>query len=150
TVLTGLPANTHTLHRRDIHSYSEPYQNLDCEYSDNFTITQPGKITYEVVIEDVKCNDGADGTLTVHVQGGGTTWDLTGTSNDGYDVRITGDNFDSGLIRTGNDFSHTFTGLAHSHYTVYITDSRGCVLDVTVGDSETPYTTIESWEVAEP
>lgn len=150
TVLTGLPAGTHTLYIRDVNSYSQPYQNLDCEYSVSFTITQPGKITYDVVIADVKCKDGADGTLTVNVQSGGTPWDLEGTSNDGYNVKITGDNYDSGWVRTGADFSNTFTGLTHSHYTVYITDSKSCVLDATVGDSEAPYTTIESWEVAEP
>ena len=150
TVLTGLPAGTHTLYIRDVNSYSEPYQNLDCEYSVSFTITQPGKITYDVVIADVKCKDGADGTLTVNVQSGGTPWDLEGTSNDGYNVKITGDNYDSGWVRTGADFSNTFTGLTHSHYTVYITDSKSCVLDATVNDSEAPYTTIESWEVGEP
>ncbi len=150
TVLPNLPAGTHTLYIRDVNSYSQPYQDLDCEYSVKFTLTQPGKITYDVVIADVKCKDGDDGTLTVNVQSGGTPWDLEGTSNDGYNVKITGDNFDSGWVRTGADFSNTFTGLAKSHYTVYITDSRSCVLDATVGDSETPYTTIESWEVGEP
>ncbi len=150
TVLTGLPAGTHTLYIKDVNSYGNPYQNLDCEYSVTFTITQPGKITYDVVIADVKCKDGDDGTLTVNVQSGGTPWDLEGTSNDGYNVKITGDNYDSGWVRTGADFSNTFTGLTRSHYTVYITDSKSCVLDATVGDSETPYTTIESWEVGEP
>jgi hypothetical protein len=150
TVLTGLPAGTHTLYIRDVNSYSQPYQNLDCEYSVKFTITQPGKITYDVVVADVKCKDGNDGVLTVNVQSGGTPWDVTGTANDGYNVRIKGDNYDSGEVRTGADFSHSFTGLAHSLYTVYITDSKGCVLNATVGDSETPYTTIESWEVNEP
>lgn len=150
TVLSGLPAGTHTLHIRDVNSYSQPYQSLDCEYSVNFTITQPGKITYDVIVENVKCKDGSDGTLTVNIQSGGTPWDLIGTSNDGYDVKITGDFYDSGWVRTGADFSHTFAGLAHSHYTVYIQDSRGCVLFPTVGNSTSPYTTIESWEVNEP
>jgi len=150
TTISGLPAGEHTLYIRDVNSYQEPYQALTCEYSTIFTITQPTAITYDVMIQDVKCKDGEDGELTVNVLSGGTPWDLIGTADDGYDVKITGDAYDSGWIRTGADFSHTFTDLLHSHYTVYIQDSRGCVLKPTTGNMTAPYTTIESWEVNEP
>ena len=150
TTITGLPAGNHTLYVRDVNSYSMPYQDLDCVYSVPFTITQPGKITYEVVIEKVSCKDGSDGTLTVNVLSGGTPWNLEGTANDGYNIRITGSDVSTDWIRTGADNSHTFTGLAHSLYTVYIVDANGCVLDPTVGDHIGSSTTVESWEVNEP
>jgi hypothetical protein len=63
---------------------------------------------------------------------------------------ITGDAYNSGWVRTGADKSYTFIDLAHSHYTVYIQDSKGCVLFPTANNSTAPYTTIESWEVNEP
>ena len=150
TTITGLPAGDHTLYVRDVNSYSMPYQDLDCTYSVPFTITQPGKITYEVVIEKVSCKDGSDGTLTVNVLSGGTPWNLEGTVNDGYNIRITGTDVSTDWMRTGADNSHTFAGLAHSHYTVYIVDANGCQLDPTVGDYTGSSTTVESWEVNEP
>ncbi len=121
----------------------------DCIEAIPFEINEPGLITYDVIVEEVSCKDGADGSLTVNVLSGGTPWDLTGTVNDGYDVKLTGDNYDSGWIRTGADF-HTFSDLPHSHYTVYIQDSRGCVCCQLKITSTAPYTTIESWEVNEP
>lgn len=150
TTFSGLPAGNHILHIRDVNAYSEPYQALDCEYSVPFTITQPEPITYDVVIEDVSCKDGADGTFTVAIISGGTPFvDLVG-DNDGFLVRLTGSGYDSGWGYTGVDHEHTFTGLAHSHYTVYIRDANGCELPASIGDAEGPYTTLESWEVQEP
>lgn len=150
TTISGLPKGKHTLYVRDVTAYTEPYQLLDCVYPVPFEIEQPDAITYDVMIQDVKCKDGDDGMLTVNVIGGGTPWNPVGTANDGYDVKITGDNYDSGWIRTGADFTHTFSDLAHSHYTVYIQDSRGCTLMPTIGNQTAPYSTIESWEVNEP
>jgi hypothetical protein len=138
------------LHIRDVNAYSEPYQALDCEYSVPFTIEQPDPITYDVVIEDVSCKDGSDGTFTVTILSGGTPFvDLVG-DNDGFLVRLTGSGYDSGWDYTGIDLAYTFDGLAHSHYTVYIRDANGCELPASIGDAEGPYTTQESWEVQEP
>ncbi len=150
TSIGGLAAGTHTLYIKDVNNYSGNYQNLDCEYSLPFTVTEPTAITYDVILTDVSCKDGADGTFTVNVLSGGTPYvDLVGDW-DGYDIRLTGDNYDSGWKRTGIDYSETFTGLAHSMYTVYIKDANGCQLKPTVGDKVPTYITVESWEVAEP
>ena len=153
TTFSGLTAGEHILYiGQDDSDYDAPYQwwGEDCIEPIPFEVKEPGLITYDVIVEDVSCKDGADGSLTVNVLSGGTPWDLTGTVNDGYDVKLTGDDYDSGWIRTGADFSHTFSDLPHSHYTVYIQDSRGCVLLPTIGNITAPYTTIESWEVNEP
>ncbi len=73
--ISGLPAGTHTLHIKDVAGHEQPYQSLDCEYSVEFTITQPKPITYDVIVQDVKCKDGEDGTLTVNILSGtGTPW----------------------------------------------------------------------------
>jgi hypothetical protein len=150
TTIGGLPAGNHILNIRDVNAYGPPYQDLDCTYNVPFTIGSPAPITYDVVIDHVSCKDGSDGALTVNVLSGGTPYvDLVGDL-DGYDIRLTGDAYDSGWIRSGIDFSHTFTGLPHAIYTVYIEDANGCILAPTVGDAESPYVTIESWEVAEP
>ncbi|MEZ5105417.1 MAG: T9SS type A sorting domain-containing protein [Draconibacterium sp.] len=154
TVITGLNASVgnDTLFVRDVNYYSGNYQQLDCVYEVLFTVGQPDPITYDVVITDVKCKDGADGTLTVTVMSGGTPWysDDDDDTNDGYNIKLTGDAYDSGWMRSGLDNVYTFENLAHSHYTVYIEDANGCTLASTTGDSESPWTTIESWEVAEP
>lgn len=151
TTIFGLPKGTHTLYVRDVTAYMEPYQTLDCVYPVTFIVGEPKMITYDVMIQDVKCKDGADGMLTVNVIGGGTPWNFPlNPANSGYDVKITGDAYDSGWIRTGADFTHSFINLPHSHYTVYIQDSRGCVLKPTIGNETAPYSTIESWEVNEP
>ena len=152
TTITGLNASVgnDTLFVRDVNAYSGNYQQLDCVYEVLFVVGEPDAISYDVVIEDVKCKDGSDGTLTVNVLGGGTPFvDLVGDT-DGYDIRITGDAYSSGWMRTGIDYSYTFNNLPHSIYTIYIMDSKGCTLASTVGDDEAPYMTIESWELAEP
>ncbi len=150
TTISGLPAGDHILYARDVYGYSEPYQALDCEYGVAFTIGSPDPITYTVVIEDVSCKDGSDGTLTVAIISGGTPFDLEGTVNDGFDIQLTGSSYNSGWIRSGADNAHTFTGLAHSHYTVRIRDANGCTLAPSTGQFNGPSTTVESWEVNEP
>jgi hypothetical protein len=150
TTFSGLPAGDHILHIRDVNAYSEPYQALDCEYSVPFTIEQPDPITYDVVIEDVSCKDGEDGTFTVSILSGGTPFVDEDGDDDGFLVRLTGSGYDSGWDYTGVDNAYTFTGLAHSHYTIYILDANGCDLPASIGNAEGPYTTQESWEVQEP
>ncbi|WP_372948328.1 T9SS type A sorting domain-containing protein [Mariniphaga sp.] len=148
----NLPAGDHVLYIRDAYNYDavDTLQNLDCEYSVPFTIDSPEPITYTVVIEDVSCKDGSDGTLTVEIISGGIPYDLEGTANDGFDIQITGSDYDSGWIRSGDDNAYTFTDLAHSHYTVRIMDANGCTLAPTTGQFDGPSTTVESWEVNEP
>ncbi|MGC9354055.1 MAG: SprB repeat-containing protein, partial [Mariniphaga sp.] len=152
TSFSSLPAGDHVLHIRDAHDYDgvDTLQNLDCEYSVPFTIGSPDPIEYDVVIENVSCKDGADGTFTVTILSGGVPFVDTEGDNDGYLVWLTGNAYDEGPFYTGADLSYTFEDLAHSHYTVYIEDANGCGLGATVGDSEGPYVTIESWEVQEP
>ncbi len=149
---TDLDAGEHILYIKDATNYdaNDTLQALDCQYEVTFVIGEPEPITYDVMITDVKCKDGADGTFTVEILSGGVPFDLTGTADDGFDVRLTGSGFDSGLIRTGADNTHTFEGLDHSIYTLYITDAKGCTLPASVNDAEGPYTTEESWEIAEP
>lgn len=152
TSFTGLAAGDHTLYVKDVNDYGESshYQALDCVYSTTFTITQPDPIVYTVDINDVKCKGGSDGTLTVTITSGGSPW--TGNINDalnGFDVQLTGNAYNQ-TARTGSDNTVTFTGLNPSFYTVHITDSHGCTLKPTAGDSISPYQTVESWEVAEP
>lgn len=147
---TELPVGDHVLHIRDVNAYAAPYQALDCEYSVPFTIDSPDPITYDVVIENISCKDGADGTFTVTILSGGTPFVDTEGDDDGYLVTLTGNDYNEGPFYTGADLSYTFEGLAHSHYTVYIEDANGCTLAPTANDSEGPYTTIESWEVQEP
>lgn len=152
TTIPDLPAGDHVLYIRDIYDYDavDTLQNLDCEYAVAFTIGSPDPITYDVAIENVSCKDGADGTFTVTILDGGVPIVDEGGDDDGFLVRLTGNAYDSGWEYTGDDNAYTFEGLAHSHYTVYIEDANGCVLAPTTGDSEGPYTTIESWEVQEP
>ncbi|RIH66097.1 T9SS C-terminal target domain-containing protein [Mariniphaga sediminis] len=150
TTFSGLPAGDHTLYIMDYYSYSGDYQQLDCEYSVPFTIIEPDSIKYTVEITDVKCKDGADGTFTVEIIDGGTAFVDEEGDDDGFLIRLTGSGYDSGMLYTGDDNTYTFTGLAHSHYTVYIEDANGCTLATTTGDNKNPYTTVESWEVQEP
>jgi hypothetical protein len=152
TTIPDLPAGDHILHIRDIFDYDavDTLQNLDCEYAVPFTIGSPDPIEYDVVIENVSCKDGADGTFTVTILSGGVPFVDEDGDDDGYLVTLTGDDYNEGPFYTGEDLSYTFEDLAHSHYTVYIEDYNGCVLAPTTGDSEAPYVTIESWEVAEP
>ncbi|MBW6533811.1 MAG: T9SS type A sorting domain-containing protein, partial [Mariniphaga sp.] len=159
TTISDLPAGDHILYVRDVYEYSEPYQALDCEYSVPFTIGSPDPITYDVVIEDISCKDGEDGTFTVTILSGGTPKIEIEEGEDeeevevdyGYHVRLTGSDYDEEAW-TGADYTYTFEGLAHSHYTLYITDANGCELPAPMQPSPTegPYTTRESWEVQEP
>jgi len=150
----GLGAGDHIILVRDGSSYSDPYQqpDEDCVFPVLVTIEDIEPITYDVVIEDVSCKDGADGTFTVEVLSGGTPFDDDVNEYYGYKVQLTGSGYDSGEIYTGADNTYTFEGLAHSHYTLYITDANGCVLPdpATIPPTEGPYTTRESWEVQEP
>ncbi|SHF63711.1 Por secretion system C-terminal sorting domain-containing protein [Mariniphaga anaerophila] len=151
TTFGGLAAGEHTLYVADFFNYDsvDTLQDLNCEYAIPFVIGSPDPITYDVVVEDVSCKDGADGSLTVTVLSGGTPFVDEDGDDDGYLVRVTGNAYDE-TVYTGEDFTHTFADLAHSHYTVYIEDANGCTLAPTVGDKESPYVTIESWEVQEP
>ena len=145
TTFTGLPAGNHTLYVKAVVAASDTLQaHGDCYITQPFTIVPFTPITYTVDITDVHCKGEADGTLTVTVTKGGTPSVLNG-----YEVRLTGDNFDQ-TWWTGPDHAITFDSLAHSHYTVYITDSVGCELKATVGDDVSPYETVESFEVNEP
>lgn len=152
--ISGLGAGEHIIWVRDGSSYSDPYQQPDeeCVFPVLVTIDDKEPITYDVVIEDVSCKDGADGTFTVTILSGGTPWIDGEGVNHGYQVRLTGNNYNEGPFWTGADYTYTFEDLAHSHYTLYITDANDCELPDPAQPSPTegPYTTRESWEVQEP
>lgn len=144
--VSGLKGGSHKVYIKDVASYSAPYQALTCIDSMTFTVNEPAPYVYDVVIANVKCKGGMDGTFTVNILSGGTPSKLNG-----YTVRLKGNAYDSGDKLTGKGGkTYTFTGLAKSFYTLTITDSLGCVLPVSVGDKTPPYSTEESWEVTEP
>ncbi len=145
TTFGGLSVGDHTLY------VGTDYTGTECTVAVPFTVGGPDPIVYDIEIEDVSCKDGSDGTFTVTILSGGTPFvDSVNPANSGYNVKLTGDSYDSGWQRTGSDFEYTFEGLAHSHYTVYIEDANGCGLPASIFQDEGPYTTIESWEVKEP
>ena len=146
-VFTGLDAGTHSVTVRakllaPVTGYAD---NATCVKVLNFTITQPDAITYSVSLSNVKCWNTNTGSLTVTVLGGGTA-----SSTDGYKVKLTGPSYDSGYLWTGATKVKAFNNLPTGIYTVYIQDKNGCELNASVGNTEAPYSTVESWNIQQP
>ena len=146
-VFTGLAAGTHsvTVHSKLAGAVVGYVDNATCIKVLNFTITQPDAITYSVSLSNVKCYNSATGSLSVTVLGGGTA-----SSTGGYKVKLTGPSYDSGFVWTGSSKVKTFENLATGIYTVYVQDNAGCELSASVGDTEAPYATVESWNIQQP
>ncbi len=94
--LSGIGAGNYSVTITDIQG---------CTYNENFTITEPGLLTINEVIDDVSCNGGGDGTITSNVSGGTTaytySWSTGATSAD-------------------------LAGLSAGSYTLTVTDANSC------------------------
>jgi|GEM_PF-2135875 len=99
TSIANVPAGTYMVWIEDYHH---------CETQKNIVVNQPNDIQLQVIKKDPTCNNGADGSINVAVNGGSApfTYNWTGTTSS-----------------TGNA-----TSLKSGTYTVRITDAKGCNL----------------------
>lgn len=102
TTFTGLAAGSHTVTVRD---------SKGCVATSTQTVIVPPVLMANISSTPVSCYGGSNGTLTVSASGGtpGYTFTLGAVTN-----------------TTG-----VFTGLSAGTYTVTVTDSKGCVKQVT-------------------
>lgn len=110
---TGLGAGTYTVDVTDVNN---------CLVSDSYTVTEPAQplsATYTVV--DVKCFGDATGGIDLAVAGGTAPYSFNWTTAGG-----------SGLVAAGEDQLDLTAGT----YDVDITDSKGCMLNVSIVVSE--------------
>ncbi|WP_186757002.1 beta strand repeat-containing protein, partial [Echinicola salinicaeni] len=95
-------------------------------YTETITVYDP--ITADITVDDISCSGASDGVITISNQAGGD-------GNYSYAISPS----------TGTLNGSTYSGLAAGSYTVTITDSRGCSVDlnatVNVGDDTAPVMT---------
>lgn len=164
---TGLAAGTYTVTVKDMKAplvigttSTTTYPTIACEYKTSVTIGQPFEWAYTASTQMVKCKGESNGSLTVNVLAGkAATVTTTGSE---YYVQLTGSATPTLTTtdwkRTTNQ-TYTFTGLAHGHYSVWLSNADNatvsgsgvCILPT---GTETPtdavYHKVASWEVNEP
>ncbi|OJW77572.1 MAG: hypothetical protein BGO69_11745 [Bacteroidetes bacterium 46-16] len=103
-IFTPLVAGTYTIHTQDANG---------CIKDVTSTITQPTPVTITATANNVLCNGGTSGSITINAAGGtpGYTY-ANGNANYGP--------------------SNTFTGLAAGTYTIHTQDANGCIKDTTI------------------
>ena len=104
---TGLAAGTYTVTVTD---------NNGCQTTRSFTINQPTALTATTSKTDVSCNGGANGTATVSVTGGTSSYTYSWAPSGGT--------------------AATATGLAAGTYTCTITDANSCQITRSVTVTE--------------
>ena len=107
---TGLSAGTYSVTVTDNNGATATAQ---------YTITEPGEIVFDPALTSISsCNYSAEGAINLNMRGGnGSFTYLWSQSNGG-----------SGTTLTDEDQS----GLTIGHYTVNVTDSKGCTNDTTI------------------
>ena len=101
SIATGLSAGTYTVTVTD---------NIGCQGTRNYTITQPTALNGSTVVTNVACNGGTNGAINLTASGGAG----------GYTF-----NWGGGVTTEDR------TGLAAGTYAVIITDANGCTRNVT-------------------
>ncbi len=164
---TGLAAGTYTVTVKDTTipvvagtGSTTTYPTIACEYKTSVTIGQPFEWAYTATPQMVKCKGDANGSLTVNVLAGkAATVTTTGSE---YYVQLTGSATPTLTTtdwkRTTNQ-TYTFTGLAHGHYSVWLSNADNAIVSgsgvcILPTGTETPtdavYHKVASWEVNEP
>jgi gliding motility-associated-like protein len=103
-VFTGLGAGVDTLHVKDANG---------CKRDSIITLTQPAKLAFTLAIQNVLCNGGNTGQVTVTASGGTPS----------YQYASDGNAFGS---------SNVLTGLSAGTHDVHLKDANGCVKDTTI------------------
>ena len=107
----------------------------NCSFDVNVTITAPQPPVFNSVVNDVTCNLGTDGVITIN---------LTASNIDPiYTYEITAP------IVVAPQTSNVFTGLAAGTYTVMITSGRGCTTTADVVVNEAPAIVVPAPTVTE-
>lgn len=166
-IFTGLTAGTYTVYVKatntpavvngGIVSYTYPV--VACTYQLTFVVTAPAEYAYRgQVINPVSCKGGSDGKFAVTVISGGTPFVHAITGNE-YDVQLTTTAnpvlLPGSWVRTTNKVA-TFSNLPHAIYSVWIKDSKGCILPTGAEFVPNPvpvdyiWHKVASWEVQQP
>lgn len=98
--------------------------------TNTFTISQPNKLAFTYVVQDVSCYSGNNGTITLNITGGTKNTDLTKP----YNIVSS-----SGVINNQNG---TISGLTKGTYTVRIIDANGCQTPVQTIDIKEPLNSV--------
>ncbi|MFO8001439.1 MAG: SprB repeat-containing protein [Marinilabilia sp.] len=106
-----LDPGTYTL---KIWDNGDPEREDAAVFSENYTITEPSKMTLESTPTDVSCNGNSDGEMTLDVK--------NGTPSFSYSIS---ENRSSGNF-SGNKRTHTINDRSPNDYTVTVTDDNGC------------------------
>ncbi|MDA7849397.1 SprB repeat-containing protein, partial [Flavobacteriaceae bacterium] len=121
--LTGLMAGTYNVTITD---------DQGCTYSESFNIDEPDPLTivYDTK-QEVNCFGGADGSISVTVNGGTPFVDPNDSSVIDYDFTITkdGQNFTSFIETYNGSNSFILSGLPAGTYTIVVTDQNNCDAD---------------------
>lgn len=103
-IFSGLAAGNYTVYVRD---------NNSCSGTVNIVITQPASLSMTPSTQAVRCNGEANGNISVTASGGTAP----------FQYSLTGINYQA---------VNSFAGLAAGSYTVYLKDSKGCIITQTV------------------
>ncbi len=106
----GLGAATDTLHVKDANG---------CIKDSIINFTQPAKLSFTLAIQNVLCNGGNTGQVTVTATGGTLSYQYASDSNP----------FGS---------SNVLTGLAAGTHDIHLKDANGCVKDTTINITQPP------------
>ncbi|TVZ51926.1 T9SS type B sorting domain-containing protein [Dokdonia sp. Hel_I_53] len=107
-IFVGLPAGVYDVTAID--------RITSCTFTTQVTLEAPTPVTFTTSHEDVSCNAGSDGTITVTLG--------AGNDNPLYTYAIIAP---AGFTRPAQS-SNIFTGLSANTYTVQVTSGRGCTL----------------------
>jgi hypothetical protein len=166
-IFSGLTAGTYTVYVKatntpavvngGIVSYTYPV--VACTYQLTFVVTAPAEYAYRgQVINPVSCRGGSDGKFAVTVISGGTPF-VNLTTGEEYDVQLTTTAnpvlLPGSWVRTTSKVA-TFSNLPHAIYSVWIKDSKGCILPTGAEVVPNPvpvdfiWHKVASWEVQQP
>ncbi len=166
-IFAGLTAGTYTVYVKATNTpaysnggiVSYTYPMVACSYQLTFDVAEPVAYSYQgLVTKRVSCRGGNDGELKVTVIGGGTPFVDLITGQE-YDVQLT--TTASPVLLPGSwkrttGKVATFSNLPHAIYSVWIKDSKGCLLPTGPEVLPTPvpenyeWHKVASWEVQQP
>ena len=109
-VFSGVPSGTYTVTMTDV--------TTTCTLDATVTLSPATPVTFTTTVENVNCNGGNEGVITVNLP----------ASNDNpiYTYEITAP------ITVGPQNSNVFTGLSVGTYTIQVNSGRGCIATDTV------------------
>ncbi len=162
-IFTGLTAGTYTVYVKATNTPAPvgnyTYPAVACTYQLTFVVAEPLQYSYSgKVIKHVACKGSNEGEFEVTVVSGGTPFVMPVTGNE-YDVQLTTTAspvlLPGSWKRTTNKVAN-FSNLPHAIYSVWIKDSKGCLLPTGVEVLPVPvpvdyvWHKVASFEVTEP